>query len=73
MFDSGVRSGLDVMRALHEGADFVFAGRPFIYGVAADPETGANSALDILEKDLINAMIQTGCTTIDDIRKLKKW
>lgn len=72
MFDSGIRSGLDVMRALYEGADFVFAGRPFVYGVAADPTNGAYAALNILERDLINAMVQTGCATIDDIRKLHR-
>ncbi len=72
LFDSGIRSGLDVFRALHEGADFVFAGRPFVYGIAADPTYGGYSVLSILERDLTNVMIQTGCKSISDIRKVKK-
>ncbi|MCY6383743.1 alpha-hydroxy acid oxidase [Hoeflea prorocentri] len=68
--DGGVRSGLDVMRAIHQGADFVFLGRPFIYGVAADVKHGAQEALNILKRDLENAMIQCGCRSVKDVRDL---
>lgn len=70
VFDSGVRSGLDVMRALFLGADFVFTGRPFMYGIAADPVSGHHQALTIFNRDLENCMVQTGCRTLREIRQL---
>ena len=41
LFDSGIQSGLDIMKALYLGADMVFAGRAFMYGVAALGPLGA--------------------------------
>ena len=73
LFDSGVRSGLDILRALHLGADFVFLGRPFVYGVAADPKAGAQEAHYILKRDLENVMIQCGCSTVDQVRNLDSY
>ena len=65
MFDSGIRSGLDIIKALHLGADFVFLGRAFIYGVLALGATGSNHVCDILIDELKNNMMQLG------IEKLK--
>jgi L-lactate dehydrogenase (cytochrome) len=56
--DSGVRSGLDVLRAISRGADCVFLGRPFYYAVAAMGPKGAAHAIDILAKGLSHSMIQ---------------
>ncbi|GAB5468432.1 MAG: alpha-hydroxy acid oxidase [Rhodospirillales bacterium] len=70
LFDSGIRSGLDILRALHEGADFVFAGRPFVYGCAADPRHGAARALEVLLEDLENALQQLGCQDLSEIAAL---
>jgi L-lactate dehydrogenase (cytochrome) len=70
VFDSGVRSGLDVGRVLHEGADFAFAGRPFIYGVSALGEAGATHATELLIADLKNAMIQLGCRDLTELQTL---
>ena len=69
LFDSGIRSGLDVMRALHLGADFVLAGRPFIYGVAALGKLGGDHIANILIDDLKNNMVQLG---VHSLKKLKK-
>lgn len=68
IFDSGVRNGLDIMRALHLGADFIMLGRPFLYGVAALGVYGPDHALHILEDDLKNNMVQLGAKDIDAIR-----
>ena len=71
LFDSGIRSGLDVMRALYLGADFVFSGRPFIWGVAALGRYGADHVGNILIDDLKNNMVQLGAKDISELRKAK--
>ena len=70
IFDSGVRSGLDIIRALALGADFVFLGRAFIYGVSAFGESGAAHVAEILLDDLKNNMINLGTSSIADIKTL---
>lgn len=67
LFDSGIRSGLDVARAMAIGASFVFCGRAFLYGVAALGDAGAGHAYDILVDGLTNVMSQTGCRTVDEL------
>jgi L-lactate dehydrogenase (cytochrome) len=67
LFDSGVRTGLDIIRALALGADFVLLGRPFMYGVAALAEAGGNHAIEILHDDLKNNMIQLGCRNLYEL------
>jgi isopentenyl diphosphate isomerase/L-lactate dehydrogenase-like FMN-dependent dehydrogenase len=65
--DSGVRSGLDVARALALGADFVFMGRPFMFAVAACGEAGAGHAMELLSVELTQAMGQIGCFELADL------
>jgi L-lactate dehydrogenase (cytochrome) len=60
LLDSGVRSGLDVLRASSLGADFVLIGRPFFYGVAALGKHGASHVVRILQEELVHAMRQHG-------------
>ena len=72
LFDSGVRSGLDVMRALSLGADFVFLGRPWLYGVAALGELGAGHVYDILAADLKTNMAQMGLKTIAEVQRVHR-
>ncbi len=67
LLDSGIRSGLDIARALATGADFVLAGRPFLYGVTALGEPGAEHAIQILSDELVNAMKQIGCVDTNDL------
>ncbi|UJH67290.1 alpha-hydroxy acid oxidase [Allomuricauda sp. SCSIO 65647] len=69
LFDSGVRTGLDVMRALYLGADFVLVGRPFVWGVAALGKYGGDHVASILMDDLQNNMVQLGVETIEALRK----
>jgi L-lactate dehydrogenase (cytochrome) len=67
IFDSGIEGGLDVLRALALGADFVMLGRAFHYGVAALGEPGAAHVLDILRQDMISNMGQLGTRTLADV------
>lgn len=61
MFDSGVRSGPDVARALAAGAEFVFLGRTFMYAVAALGNHGGNHAISLLNTELIQVLEQLCC------------
>jgi isopentenyl diphosphate isomerase/L-lactate dehydrogenase-like FMN-dependent dehydrogenase len=62
--DSGARSGLDVVRALALGAEFVFLGRAFMFAVAALGEAGADHAVQLLAMELEQALGQLGCFEI---------
>ncbi|HCH31636.1 MAG TPA: alpha-hydroxy-acid oxidizing enzyme [Oceanospirillaceae bacterium] len=62
MADSGVESGVDVGRYLALGAEAVFAGRPFLYGVAAHGEAGATHTIDLLLAELEQLMSQLHCS-----------
>lgn len=64
IFDSGIEGGLDVLRALALGADFVMLGRAFHYGLAALGEPGAAHVLDILRQDMISNMGQIGARNL---------
>jgi L-lactate dehydrogenase (cytochrome) len=67
LFDSGVEGGLDVIRALALGADFVMLGRAFHYGLGAIGEKGASHVLDILRQDMISNMGQLGARRLSDL------
>lgn len=67
LIDSGFETGLDILRAIALGADFVMMGRPFHYGLAAMGETGASHVLDILRQDMIANMGQLGTRRLADL------
>ncbi|HET8870024.1 MAG TPA: alpha-hydroxy acid oxidase [Aquabacterium sp.] len=60
MVDGGIRRGSDIVKALSLGADFVFAGRPMMYGVAAAGQAGVERALAILAHELSLTVAQLG-------------
>ena len=65
--DSGVRSGDSVVKALAKGADFVFLGRPFLYGIGAKGAIGLGEIFDLLEDDISTVMAQVGCSSIAEL------
>lgn len=71
IFDSGIRSGLDIVRARALGADFCLLGRPFLYAVAALGEMGAQHVMQVLKDDYCNNMLQLGVKNVDELRTLK--
>ncbi len=60
LFDGGVRSGQDVLKALARGARGCLIGRAFLYGLAAGGEAGVRRALDIIRAELEVSMALTG-------------
>lgn len=68
IFDSGVRTGLDILRAIQRGADFVLIGRPYLYGVAALGKRGPDHVSNIFVEDLTNNMKQLGITRPEEVR-----
>jgi len=76
--DSGIRTGLDIVRMLALGADCTMIGRAFVYALAAQGEAGVKNLLDLLDKEMRVAMTLTGAHSISEIseellvRELKK-
>lgn len=67
--DSGVEGGLDILRLIALGADFVMLGRAFHYGLGALGAEGPNHVAGILEADMISNMHQIGATRLDELAK----
>jgi len=67
--DSGIRSGLDVVRMIALGADAVLIGRAFIYALATHGEAGVKNLLDLFEKEMRVAMVLTGAKSISEISR----
>ncbi|MCU9836879.1 alpha-hydroxy-acid oxidizing protein [Ruegeria sp. WL0004] len=63
-YDSGIRSGEDVLKALARGANFAFVGRILQYAIAAAGEAGLHTMWTILSEELSLAMAQIGVTSI---------
>ena len=71
-FDGGVRRGTDILKALALGAKAVFLGRAVLWGLGAGGQKGVERVLEIMHEELKEAMIQTGCQSVDDIHRLGK-
>jgi L-lactate dehydrogenase (cytochrome) len=67
IYDSGVAWGLDIMRALAKGADFVMIGRAFQYAVAAFRAKGIDHLVHILKADITANMSQLGVEQLDQL------
>lgn len=65
--DGGVRAGVDVLKYIALGADAVLVGRPIIIGAFGGGQEGIELILNTLAKELKQAMILTGCKSLDDV------
>jgi isopentenyl diphosphate isomerase/L-lactate dehydrogenase-like FMN-dependent dehydrogenase len=65
LFDSGIRTGTDIIKALALGADAVLLGRPFLYGLALAGQEGVEHVLRCLLAELDLAMTLAGHTDLD--------
>lgn len=66
LFDGGIRSGQDVLRALALGAHACMIGRAYIYGLGAGGEAGVAKAIEIIRNELDVSMALTGTTRVAD-------
>lgn len=67
VFDSGLRNGEDIVKALAMGADFVMLGRPFMFALGAEGARGVNSLISILGEEASLTLAQTGLKDIRDV------
>ena len=67
--DGGIRRGSDVLKAIALGARAVLVGRPILWGLCVAGEKGALNVLEILRRELDEAMLLCGCTKLNDINR----
>src|SRR5438270_1675888 len=67
--DGGIRRGSDVLKAIALGARAVLIGRPILWGLTVAGEQGVLQVLNILRRELDEAMLLCGCTTLKDINR----
>jgi len=63
-YDSGIRSGEDVVKAYKQGANYVFLGRPLLFAMAAAGEQGLNKLVDVINTETSIALAQLGQTRL---------
>ncbi len=68
LFDGGIRTGADIVKAMGRGANACLVGRAALYGLAARGREGVVCALDLLEEELHECMSLTG---LDDVRRIE--
>src|SRR4051795_8775564 len=67
LFDSGIRTGSDIIKAVALGAKAVLVGRPYVYGLGLGGEDGVRHVLRSLLAELDLTMALSGCRTLDDL------
>ena len=69
IFDSGIRSGSDILRALALGADFTMFGRPLMYAIGADGARGLRRIINLIKEELSTNLGLVGLTDINEVDK----
>jgi isopentenyl diphosphate isomerase/L-lactate dehydrogenase-like FMN-dependent dehydrogenase len=69
LFDSGIRTGSDVLKAIALGAKAVLVGRPYVYGLAMGGESGVKHVLNCILADLDNSMANLGKKSLAEINR----
>ncbi len=69
LFDSGIRRGTDVSKALALGADAVGVGRPALWSLAVNGAEGVHAMLEHLRAELVNVMRLAGVARVADITR----
>ena len=69
LFDSGIRSGSDILRALSLGANFVMFGRPLMYAIGADGARGLRRIINLIKEELSTNLGLVGLTDINEVDK----
>lgn len=67
LFDSGIRNGEDIVKALALGADFVMLGRPALFALGAEGASGLNALLKCFVEDISVVLAQLAVTSVADI------
>jgi L-lactate dehydrogenase (cytochrome) len=67
IFDSGIRSGEGIVKALALGADFVMLGRPMLYAIGARGEAGLSTLFTNLSEEISLTLAQTGLRRVEDV------
>ena len=70
VLDSGVRSGVDVARAVALGADAAFAGKAFLWSLGALGARGPGHLIDLFVEDIRATLGQLGCESLDELRSV---
>lgn len=73
IFDSGIRGGEDVLKALALGANFVMLGRPVLHAMSAGGKKGLTSLFDAVSEDISVGLAQLGLNTIQQINSNCIW
>jgi L-lactate dehydrogenase (cytochrome) len=70
LYDSGVRTGVDVARAIALGADGCLAGKAFLWSLGALGEKGPGHMISIFKDELSSSLGILGCPTVRDLRNV---
>lgn len=73
LFDGGIRRGTDVLKALAFGASAVMIGRPYIHGLAVDGADGVAAVVEILRKELEQALALCGVASVAAVTRALIW
>ena len=69
LFDSGIRNGESVVKALAMGADFVMLGRPFLFASGANGERGVMRLVELLSDEVSLTLAQLGCKSVEELER----